>query len=264
MRKQLVVIVALLIGFLSPLIPNARGEEKRIQDSWNGEWIRKGSEMFSLSTLKIYGITDRQFGFDIFASSGGNTGEMNGVAIYVGMKGAFVGPEEDPCSINFEFKARTVVVTTTGGCSMYGGAGVSFAGEYAKDIAEPERQSLKERGVFKTKEAEKAFSELVGWHYEEFLETAHKMTEEKELDGFSAKVYSFGVEGLFTIQESIIMVGKTGKIWAALLYPEDGGKGKKLWYFTNDSRFEKQIPKTIAVWRKRFSDMKVNFQKPKT
>lgn len=54
------------------------------------------------------------------------------------------------------------------------------------------------------------------------------MSEDEDLDQLGATVRSYGVRGLFTAQESIVMRAPDGRMWVAMI------DGDEVRYFSSD------------------------------
>ncbi len=223
-------------------------------EMWGGEWNRVGSSgWFEDASLSITTITAASFEFELFAMSGSHLGEIAGTA-QIQQNEALYEDEESGCQIEFSLADQALLVKTTPDCIYYAGVGVFFDGEYRQEKQE-KVLTLQARGMLESEAQEEAFSKLVGDDYALFLNTAHLVFEEEDLDGFGATVRTAGVRGLFTIMESIIMIDSRGTIWAAVIEPE----ADVVKYFTNDPRYGDSLPKTIEQWRERFPHKPVLF-----
>jgi len=209
-----------------------------------GERTRIGSTIHTAATVSIQAFSSRDFTFEIRAQSGAHIGYVSGRAALTGHNRAvFVG--ENGCVIGFVLQGDILDITTSEGCTWYGGAGVCFDGEYRSDV-EITKPSLSDQGIFDAQSQEKVFHELTGPAYLLFLENAHLVFTGEDLDGFGATVYELGVRGLLGFMGAIVMVGQGGEMWAAVT---DGALVK---YFTSEVAGVK-LPRTIEAWRARFT-----------
>ncbi len=107
---------------------------------------------------------------------------------------------------------------------------------------------LTQGGVFENAAQEDAFAKSIGSEpYNSFLETFQLINEQDDLDGLGARVRSGFVRGLAMEMAGIIMCLPSGKYCAA---KTDGDRIK---VFSNDERYIKTLPKTIAKWREPFT-----------
>lgn len=225
---------------------------------WTGNWSRTGSGKFQPAELDISKIDDKGFEFSLTAQNGANDGEITGRATFRSDGAFFKSPEKDvDCEVTFKKGTEALEVETSEGCSYYGGQGVWFSGKFGHDEPKEEELSLYDRGIFSSTEEEDAFKALVGDKLEAFLDTIQLTSDEKDLDNLGAEVTRSGVRGLFTIQESLIMHDKSGRIWAAVLVPSDSDK--KVFYFTNVKEFANRLPKTFENWRAEFKEAPILF-----
>ena len=128
------------------------------------------------------------------------------------------------------------------------GNGVFVHGIYGHQ--EPDVDKLKEEYYYKRFFIDTqltSFKKLTGEYYQDFLNTLNLQYSNDDIDSFGARVNSFGVRGLFTYMESIIMIRDSDNaIWAAVIVKDE------IYYFTNTNT--KKIPKTIVKWSQRFRE----------
>jgi hypothetical protein len=122
---------------------------------------------------------------------------------------------------------------------------VHFDGQYARVGTQPSAKPVP------PSPEEKALADLTGKYYEMFQNTMQMQGDVADLDGLGTKVTSYGVRGLFTAQESIVMHGPGGKVWAAVI------DGDVVRYFSNHPDWRGRLPRTIEDWRSRFADKRV-------
>jgi uncharacterized protein len=225
-------------------------------DRLAGEWRRSGSTRYDPASLTITDATPGGFAFELFASSGAHLGQFEGMAVR-NAADAVYQDEETKCEVRFSPGSDYLIVLTSSECSMMGGMGVTFDGEFRKENAKVLIPTLTELGVLDSKVTEKAFSALVGKDYDLFLSSFQISYEEDDLDGLGTKVVRGVVRGLdvFASMEAIVMSRADGTILAAVVDEnEDAIK-----YFSNDSKLKDRLPVTIDKWRAGFADMKVIF-----
>lgn len=228
-------------GAVEYLTPGGRLAPWRFSTSvWAGERRRIGSTIHVAATLVISEASNGAFTFEILASSGAHTGQIESAAKIVGPNRA-IFIDEDRCQLTFHLKGAAVKIETTTGCQWYAGVGVHFAGEYRANV-KIIRSTLMDKGIFQTEGQEEAFQRLVGNDYELFLQNTHLVFATEDLDGFGAKVYEVGVRGLFTMMEAIYVIGPKGRLWAAVI-DEDTVK-----VYTNEKSHPTRLPRTIERW----------------
>jgi uncharacterized protein len=236
-------------------------ELKKTSVIWSAQnWVNAVGKWTEADTTSIYGQfliinkpSGEGFNFDLKAFSGSHTGEIDGFAQFT-TDGALFKSHENDCQLKFLPQDDTTLsIETSGDCWYYGGMGVAFGGKFLKGNYE-KILSLVDIEVLKTEHKDKIFRKLVGREYKDFIERFQlRFIDEKDLDGFNAKVISGAVRGMFTIMEAIIMDCPGDKIYAAML------KDDSVEYFTNDRSYAKRLPKTIETWRQRFSNVPVYF-----
>ena len=97
---------------------------------------------------------------------------------------------------------------------------------------------------------------LIGKKYWEKFQRCFSDTHEVDnIDKFNASVISGGVAGLYTIQESILMIDEDKRVWGAFINDEDD----KVYYFSSVFKWKKKLPLTIDDWRENFKDKEVVF-----
>lgn len=219
-------------------------------DGLAGEWTWLEGTQFGESSLTIENVTSAGFNFDISASSGAHTGQIEGTAVKNGAQAIFTD-DEVKCEVRFSRKGDRLLVSTSSECSRMGGMGVMFAGEYAKGNLAPRTATLTELGVLASNVTEQAFAALVGNDYQLFVSSFQLRSDDDDQDGLGTKVASGSVRGLSTFMEAIVMSRADGTILAAVI-DDDVVK-----YFSNDAAFKTKLPKTIDAWRERFAAKKV-------
>ena len=226
--------------------------------AWIGNWSRNIRQ--NEASLEITKSANDSIEFNLSASSGGNTGELEGVArISNNIAKYYMIEGEDTCIITFEFNNSEIIVRQEkGNCGA--GLGVTYDGNYSKfnkeDKEIPEdTTNLISLGIFQNEKEDKDFRNLVGSRYETFINSTQLTYEDEDLDSLNAKVFSSGVRGLYTFMENIIMIDTLDNIWAAVI------DDNKVYYYTNNSKFKSKLPLTIENWRKDFDKYEVIYSK---
>jgi hypothetical protein len=226
----------------------------RVSSFWLGSWRR--DQWQSSASLEITGIKGDSISFSLAASNGGNTGEIEGMAIVSGNSAVFSSfDESDTCLMQFELIGDSIIaIDQKGFC--FAGMGVSYSGQYnnAKTRKGETTETMTSLGLFPTEKQDSIFKDLVGTSYSLFVNSTQLTSEDEDLDGLNATVRSSGVRGLFTIMENIVMVDSLNNIWAAVI------DDNKVYYFTNHKDSKNTLPKTIENWRMRFKDYPVLYK----
>ena len=217
-----------------------------------GQWTRLNDVPYERAVLSIDSVSAAGFAFELSATNGAQSGEIDGTAVKRGAGAALVD-DETKCEVKFGRLGVRLVVSTSPTCASMGGMAVTFDGEFARGDVKSRTVTLTERGVLARNVSEKDFGALVGNAYDAFTSSFQMVSGEKDADGLGAKVASGAVRGMFTVVEAIVMSRPDGKVYAAVI---DGDVVK---YFSNDPDFTNKLPKTIAAWRERFADLKVVF-----
>lgn len=227
-----------------------------ISDMWLGKWERQIWQ--NDATLEITAIKGGSIEFSIFASSGGNMGEVNGLAKVEKNIATYLNIEEgDTCLIKFRLMGDSVIAIEQQKGLCYVGMGVWYSGKYKNEKKLPKIKSsitLFDLEIFNSLQQDSIFKELVGEKYNLFVNSTQLTTDSDDLDGFNTIVKSSGIRGLFTSMENIIMIDNKNNIWAAAI------DDNKIYYFTNNEKFKNSLPKTIDNWRGNFKEYEVVFK----
>lgn len=223
---------------------------------WLGKWERRRWQNDASLEIKI--IKNDSIKFSLFASSGGHTGELEGMAIINGNFAIFLNKDEsDTCLIQFKLIGDSIIAIDQkqGFCSA--GMAVTYGGDYKNSKKLPEveiTEDLKSLGIFETEKEDSMFKALVGNSYSLFVNSTQLTSEDEDLDSLNTTIRSSGVRGLFTFMENIIMIDSLNDIWAAVI------DDNKVYYFTNKKEYKERLPKTIDKWRQRFKDYPVIYK----
>ncbi|MES1215056.1 MAG: hypothetical protein ABUT20_06045, partial [Bacteroidota bacterium] len=238
------------------------GPSKKQNPNWKGEWERDLWQ--NPASLKIKNIISDSLDFQLFSSSGGHSGEIEGKALINGNIATYYLAEKyDTCLLSFEIFGDSLIVMnhTKGNC--FAAMGVTYAGKYynsktksKKILSEKENsnETLLTLGIFDNPSEDSAFRLLTNEDYNLFLSSTQLSSDDDDLDNFNAKVKSSAVRGLFTIMENIIIIDSSKNIWAAVI-DED-----KVLYYTNNKDYQIKLPKTIENWRSGFKNYPVVYK----
>lgn len=228
--------------------------------NWIGNW---SWEKFQAgSNLKIISIQNDSFSFELNGSDGGHTGTIEGQAIVQNQTAIFKQITEfDSCVIKFILINDTTIEVKQliGQCGC--ASGVDFSGIYLNENLKIKKDEKSETLVslkVLDSEQDQILKTLVGEKlYIDYVNSTQirNLDFEKDIDSLNCEVKAFGVRGLFTIMENIIMIDNSNHIWTAVINSEDD----KVYYFTNSENFKDALPKTIEKWREKFLEKEVVF-----
>lgn len=228
----------------------------KIKPFWWGKWNQPYGSRFISATLFITNVTLDSFDFEIRVFRGAHSGDLSGRAKIQDPHHAIYQETIDNIFIEIKFEKRgfsipTIIIEENEGAHYYHGMRAFFFGPYIfeGDIL-IERQLLNDFSVSQV-------YQLMGEYYWRFRDNFYDIHHLDNLDDFDCIVYSGGVPGLYTNYESILMIKNDGGIFAAYI----GDEGLR--YFTSESSYKKELPKTIKSWMNNFNETKVIFSKPK-
>lgn len=250
---------------------------------WEGTWVRLDSNNFDYSEIKISNVTAETFEFELYAKNGLNSGHwgndeegfglevgstslsINGLRAYYEDKSSTDtlgdGTIVPQCHADFILSKDKQGLHIDTNCDFngYAGFGVSFVGDYRKDV-EIEKLSIENSLLF-SEEAQlyNSFKKLVGVYIEEFDATA-MLEENSSKEEGNLLIGEFAVAHGFTLYESIIMVSPNGKIWAAMIGGDYVEEKRVVRYFTNVPEWKNKLPEEIEAWRQDFLDYPVIYQ----
>lgn len=238
--------------------------KKTINPKWKGEWER--TEWAANGGLSIDSISADSLYFNLTAMAGANGGELEGAASITDSVAIFHSFEGyDTCHIVFTLKGDSLIVVDQQRGSCFGGMGVEYSGKFynEKYPYKPKKtwegnndstdQTMSSLEVLNEAE-DSALKALTKSEYSLFVNSTQLSNDDDDLDSLNAKVRSSGVQGLYTMQENIVMIDSSKNIWAAVI------KEGKVLYYTNTPKFTNQLPKTIDNWRSRFADYPVVYK----
>jgi hypothetical protein len=218
---------------------------------WWGRWSDQG-RMFGRH-LFIYEVGANGFRFELAVFSGAHTGEVIDFARFQGPNSALaliaLDGEPAPCELNFRRSAPIgrlqIDIEESGPCQAFRGIGAFFGGTVYR---EPE--SLFLAGKLDEQDLARLHS-ISGKYFEPLMDRCQQVGEMDNLDEFPAKCIACGVRGLYTIMEAVILLGPSGRLWAA--YIDDD----VVRYFTTEGSWKARLPLTLEKWRERFGDKRV-------
>jgi hypothetical protein len=233
---------------------------------WAGDWHL--NEIWDSGILLVGNVSGSSFDFALTVVRSSHIGTLEGQAKIKGNKATYrlKDYEEEPCHLVFEHKGSFIQLTQESSNFACGfGARASATGKFERDFVE-RKATLSvgsgEEDVFPSQALHGAFKSFVGdKNYDTFafnMQFKEKSASDPK-DGLNAIVVTGFVQGLFTSNEAIIIVGKTGKFWAATIDFDQLNNEPLVRYFTNSDKFKQHLPKTIESWREGFKDYRVIF-----
>ncbi|KNY29383.1 hypothetical protein [Pseudobacteroides cellulosolvens] len=225
--------------------------------NYDGHWNGKGTSYFSGAGAEIKALFDDLIYYKIYANSGANSGELEGVAMVKGNSAITVfsdmtSQEDKKENVFYEFTYKNNLLhLKSNDYSYYCGFGVNFDSEYTKEKVKIKMPTAQEVGIVKTKEMDDVFKKLVGNKYETFINyTAYADYSDVELDG---KKVSAGASILRGMSGYCFYVISDKHIYAAVI------DDSSILYYTNDSNYAQKLPKPMADWAKDKSDLRIGY-----
>lgn len=217
---------------------------------WWGKWNIEDIGQSNGGQLFIRDVGAAGFLFDLSVYSGSHSGAITANASIVSKDVAYArvpnGDNGEIGEVTFRRDIhqgrRTIRIDETASCSHYHGIGVAFSGNFIRL-----KDSLFDLGILNEMDLARLYS-ISGQFYDSLRQRFQGLSESDNLDDFYADVTIGGVRGLYTIMEGILMHGPGGELWVAFIDNEI------VRYFTTQSEWKNELPKTIEVWRERFKD----------
>jgi hypothetical protein len=227
------------------------------RDVWASHWSRVDTTGNNGADLAITHATAHSFDFDLNATAGANSGELEGKAILDTADAAhYKGTAQSStvgCALVFRRVLNRLNIEQTGDSAECGaGMGVYYSGTYITGDNKPNTKSdLLSRGVVQTSAQDDAVRKLLGKDYDTMAETADNVVEHDEnLDDNDAVVVTMFVRGVACNTKSALMFDARGHLWAAVWQPLANPEGVvELRYYTNVTADKNKLPKTIAAQR---------------
>jgi hypothetical protein len=217
-----------------------------IPSQWPGRWEYFVQTSSYGLDLEIKDVSSKGFKFILNANRGANIGGIEGQAFFAGDHAVWKD-EEYGGELRFYLFGGMLTMISNEECSRYGGNGVAFDGDLVP-MGQAKKLTLTDLGVFQNPAQEAVFKSLTKSDYQRFDEGFSSISQEEDLDGFGARVFSGWIRGVAGYYDCIVMTTPAGKIWAAVVVTE--AKGSYIKYFTNDPDYSRKLPKTIEEWRR--------------
>lgn len=221
---------------------------------WWGNWEAGKDRNWFNQDLFITRVDEQGFDFELICINGSHMGDINGYAKFTSPNEAIFEKaehaEEETCRLYF-YKINESMKITEEDCSLYHGMRAYFDGNYElkRDVFVHYDETVDDKVLSN-------IYVLIGKKYwGKFQQCFNDTHELDDLDKFNANVISGGVAGLYTIQESILMIDKAQNIWGAFINDEND----KVYYFASLPEWKKKLALTVEEWRKNFEDKEVIF-----
>jgi hypothetical protein len=222
---------------------------------WWGKWSFGGGEQTRGGKLFVREIGSEGFLFDLVVFNGSHHGALTSFARLVSKDLGYArvqnGEGEEFGELVFRrFAAeplRAIEVAETASCHLHRGARAYFAGKFVK-----EREPWFDMGWMNELKLSRLYS-ITGEYYEKLKKCTQDLSNIDSLDRYAARVMAGGVPGLYTIMESIVMIGSHGELWAAFIDDEE------VRYFTSQPSSKTVLPAAFDEWRSNFVSKNVVF-----
>ena len=220
--------------------------------AWAGTWSYR--EAFAAGTLTITPRPDDPAAFDFAFESdnGAHTGDISGRAALRSGVARYTAPasEYGPCQLVFRRSGPNTVTVEQPEGTCGAGAGVSFAGQYARDGSPQARQAAKAAeptmlslGILQNSQEDAAFRQVVGPDYGRFTASSQLISEEEDAALPGARVYDSFVRGLGSVMQNIVVIDPQHSIWAAVV------AGDSILYYTSRPEDARRLPAPVEKWR---------------
>ncbi|PLS02327.1 hypothetical protein [Neobacillus cucumis] len=225
---------------------------------WEGKWTRVSSR--DTGILTISNEQEGSFDFNLNVTSGANVGYLEGTASRSADVGGYNG--ENKCQLSFTVEKESIFIAQSPECSVAGGIGTTFDGEYqlseAKTAAERKEQTSTSSTLAKLKIVnalhDKVIQKLLGDDYHLLVESMQILRTERDQDHLGTNATFGAVRGLFTIMEGAVMVDPKGYVYVAFISDSQMVK-----FYTTNPAFKNKLPNTFNLWREKFSEYPVEF-----
>lgn len=221
-------------------------------DLWWGRW-QISARGARTGDLFINEVGPDGFLFQLDTTNGAHVGTIRGAARIVSKdlayaripEGNFDGDGELVFRRSRRGGQRMLDIEESVSCQNFRGMRGFFTGAY-HGRSEP----WFECGVFTELDLARLYS-IVGSHYEKIRECTSDVRWDAESFHSEVRVLTGGVAGLYTIMESIVVMGQNSRMCCAYI-DEDVVR-----YFSNRQDWITRRPPEIETWRERFADKEI-------
>lgn len=215
--------------------------------NWNATWQRIPATPASGAELTTKRLDTTHIAFDISTAEGGNSGELDGVAL---VKGNQANYAEGQCALSFTAVNGILNVTQDGSdgeCSA--GMGVYYSGTYvASDQPLKLDYDLLALGLVRSSEENAALHTLLKDDYQVMVDLAGSMREgDPSADVPDSKIARLWMRGLGPT--AILMSTADARLWVMFMTYDAQGKSR-VRYYTNVAQWKGRLPDVMQAWHK--------------
>ncbi len=215
-------------------------------EAFEGTWYGKNNNYYGFSNIWVYPVGDTLIYYGGLSINGFHMGSWEGFAI----KNEELGKRVYERVEYDEYFDRTVyfrwylegdqLILDANRRDWHCGMGVSFDDCYLREEPVIKMPTALEVGIAENEEEETLFKKLVQEYYSHFINLTSYVDYQEVWLNDTEKAWGGG--SLLTGWSNACYYMKTkDKMYVAL-------KDDKLYYFTNDSRYQSQLPKAMAEW----------------
>jgi uncharacterized protein len=218
--------------------------------NWNATWQRIPATPASAAQITTQRRDDSHITFDITAQEGGNSGDLDGVAL---LKGSQADYAEGQCTLSFSAVNGLLQVTQNGSdADCGGGMGVYYAGWYVAS-EQPLRLDfdLLSLGLARSLEENRMLHQLLKADYQVLVDLSGSMlTADPSADVPGSQVAEMWMRGLGGT--ALYMNAPDGQVWVMLMaYDAQGHSHVR--YYTNVPQWKTRLPEAMQAWYARRS-----------
>lgn len=219
---------------------------------WDATWRMIPWGVSTAAQIQTSRLDATHIAFDISAANGGNSGDMDGVAILDGNAAHFDGGN---CTLKFSALNGLLDVTQDGAEGACGGGmGVYYAGRYVAS-AQPVSMDydLLSLGVTRTPQEDQALRKLLKGDYRILLQNSGSMTTGEASDDVpDGEADEFWLRGLASSNAAILLRAPGNRLWLVLLVFDEQRKVRAR-YYTNVPEWKSRVPDVLQAWHQRMT-----------
>ncbi|WP_301107708.1 S-layer homology domain-containing protein [Sporosarcina sp.] len=230
--------------------PSKRPGEVNKPLVWSGNWERTIHN--EKGYLTIESVRNNSFEFSLTASSGTRAGFIEGKALISGNKAKFSTTEYgELCKLEMTLSEQKLQITQSPGCSIHGGAGVSFGGEYLNDteISKFPPKDLSSLEIVSS-DLDMKIKRLTGEDYAVIVESMHIVSGDYNIGDIWGK-QGF-LRGMYWDVNSVIGWNPKGHLYVATVVGD-----MRIKFYTDDPSYKNSIPGFIQDWYESFEDYSI-------
>ncbi|WP_236189007.1 lysozyme inhibitor LprI family protein [Pseudomonas paraglycinae] len=217
---------------------------------WNATWQLIPDGPSTAAEINTLQRDAGHIAFDISAAEGGNSGDLEGVAV---LKGNQADYAEGECALSFTAINGILNVVQDGSdAACGGGMGVSYAGRYVAS-GQPLKieYDLLSLGFARSSQDNATLHALLSADYQVLVETSGSMMIGEPgadvPDGQVVEMWMRGIGGT-----AIFMSAPDSRFWVMLM-AYDGKGNSRVRYYTNVPEWKARLPDNMQAWYKQRS-----------